>query len=224
MEEKDSVGSEPLDARRLRDCADSSSRSGLGVEGFRGLFFLLVSLLHGSLFFSLVESLLSRGEFFSLSFWTSAFVNLSVFFRVIQSQLAAALKYGRYWSMRPFDFISVFLAVLMEYLLFCHYRYPWGSGNFRSVLLTIFCIFGTLSYIGSLLRVRRKLGAKDLADERRIQLFNVATMACCTLLCVLNLALSRIIPLWPLEIMLGCAILLNLNVSMRQLIKSPLPA
>ena len=197
-------------------------RTSLSSEDFRGLFFLLVSLLHGSLFFSLVDNLLTRGEFTQPLFWTTAFLNLSVFFRVLQSQLAAALKYDRYWKLKPFDFASVFLAVLLEYLLFCHDKYPWGRGQFRPTLLTIFCMFGVLSYIGSLSRVKKQLSTEDLSAEMKIQILNVVAMIFCALACVLHLVVPMTIPLWALEALLGCVLMLNLSASMRQLINSPL--
>ena len=198
------------------------TRPSLTAGDFRGLFFLLVSLLHGSLFFSLTDNLLTRGEFTDPLFWTTTFLNLSVFFRVLQSQLAAALKYNRYWKMKPFDFVSVFLAALLEYLLFCHNKYSWGGGQFRPILLTAFCTFGALSYIGSLSRIKKQLHAEDLATEKKIQLFNTTAMTCCTIACALHLIFKTTIPLWTLEVFLGCIVTLNLSASMKQLMQSSL--
>ena len=90
-------------------------KSVASVEGdFKTIFLLLVSLLHGSLFIFLCERTLRMFENFSWQQLSVEVLFYAIFFRMLQTQILAALKYGGVWRVRPFDFILVFVTVLFE--------------------------------------------------------------------------------------------------------------
>jgi len=118
-------------------------RPAIQPDDFKNLFLLLVSLLHGNIFIALVEhSLVLSDKERTGVFWTTGFFNLSIFFRIIQSQIAAATKYAQQWRVGAFDFVVVFLTAMFEYALFTYDRFEWASPETRKWMIGVFAAFG----------------------------------------------------------------------------------
>ena len=147
------------------------------VEGdFKTIFLLLVSLLHGSLFIFLCERTLRAIETFS---WQQLSVELlfyAIFFRMLQTQILAALKYGGVWRVRPFDFILVFVTVLFEYIVFMHDSIQGVGTWFLRTVLIGFALFGIAGYIITYASIRKKLSPENLKRERIVQTVNVSVV------------------------------------------------
>ena len=201
------------------------SRPGvLSAGDFRGLFFLLVSLLHGTLFFTLLGETLSMAESASLAFWSAAAVNFAVFFRVLQSQLAAALRYDQHWSLAPFDFIAVFIAAGLEYLLFVHQGFSWGGEHFRLVLVAAFGLFGALSYVGTFARVKSGLQSGQRMGELLFHGSNVLLMMACVVAALAALIWPHRIPVVVTDLWIVLCLAVNMYISMRRLMYARLIA
>jgi hypothetical protein len=196
-------------------------RAGVLAAGdFRGLFFLLVSLLHGTLFFVLLGETLKAVESGSLYFWSATAVNFAVFFRVLQSQLAAALKYDMHWRLGPFDFIAVFVAVGLEYTLFVHSGYDWGDESFRLILIAIFGIFGALSYVGTFSKIQQGLTSQERLVEIATHGSNVLLMVACVFTALGALIWPHLLPVWAADIWITFCLVANIYVSMRVLLRA----
>lgn len=197
----------------------SSPRRTLGVlsQGdFRSLFLLIVSLLHGNIFIALTERVISQvGAPNGGIFWTTTVLYYVLFFRILQSQLAAAMKYDSAWRVSPFDFVVVFLTAIFEYVLFTHDRFAWASDTFRLQLLLAFSFFGAASYLFTYMRTRGEMGRAERTSERIIQILNTGFMLVAAASIVLAMLRPDLLGMHALNIWLSVLLLANIYVSMR---------
>lgn len=166
------------------------ARSGLLPPGeFKTLYLLILSLLHGNIFFALTESMLIASEKGTdAAYWSLVVFNYVIFFRILQSQLMAALKYDSRWTLGVFDYLVVFLTCLFEYVLFTRVRFSWGGDDFFLRLILGFAAFGAFGYLLTYLRTRRRLPKRIRRVELVLQSTNILV-----LVVVGGLALSRIL-------------------------------
>lgn len=165
-------------------------RSGLLPPGeFKTLYLLILSLLHGNIFFALTESMLIASEKGAdATYWSLVVFNYVIFFRILQSQLMAALKYDSRWTLGVFDYLVVFLTCLFEYVLFTRVRFSWGGEDFFLRLILGFAAFGAFGYLLTYLRTSGRLPKRIRRVELVLQSTNVLV-----LVVVGGLALSRIL-------------------------------
>lgn len=148
---------------------------------FREVLVLIVSLLHGSLFFVLGDKtidLINNFSFLKLSFLLFYF---SVFFRIFQTHILAAFKYADIWKINPLDFIPVFLSSLFEYLLFMHEHLEIKGYDVYNSLIFIFCGFGLIGYLFTFLKTFSGFSTEVIVQENKIQTIN--------LICIILIAL-----------------------------------
>lgn len=187
----------------------------LANEDFRTLFLLLVSLLHGNLFIALTErTLVISEQGLTLALATTIVLNYAVFFRVLQSQLAAAMKYDAAWRVNPFDYLLVFITAIFEYTLFTHDRFSWASEEIRLWLIVGFAIFGAISYALTYLRTRRSLTGDERRDERTIQLLNIVFMVASAIVGTLALLCVNSHFLPYVNLFLSLLLVLNIYTSL----------
>lgn len=155
---------------------------------FRAIFLLLVSLLHGTLFFILGERLVSVIVDFSLERLSLIVLFYSLFFRILQTHLLAALKYDGAWRIKPYDFIFIFFTALVEYLVFMHDTIAPSREWFLRTMLVIFASFGIVGYSLTYLSTRRSIeDARDLRRERIVQTTNIVVVILLGGLCLADL-------------------------------------
>lgn len=201
----------------------NAPRRNLGVlsQGdFRSLFLLIVSLLHGNIFIALTERVTSQVEPSSgWMFWTTTVFYYVLFFRIIQSQLAAAMKYDSAWRVSPFDYLVVFLTAIFEYVLFTHDRFQWASDLFRLRLLLGFSLFGAASYVFTYLRTRDEVGTLERVSERHIQSLNAGFMLASGALVCAAMVRPDLLGMVALNLALTTLLLCNIYVSMSLTLK-----
>lgn len=140
---------------------------------FYEVLVLIVSLLHGTLFFVLAEQaidLINNFSFWGLSKVVFFFI---LFLRIFQTHILAAIKYSEKWLFKSMDFILVFLTALFEYILFSSHRILDCGQTWYLLLILIFCIFGISSYGITYLRVRNSYSGNAKRNELRIQIINI---------------------------------------------------
>ena len=144
---------------------------------FRDTFLLIVSLLHGSLFFVLGDKTINIINAFNIIDLSRLIFFYSLFFRVFQTHLLAAVKYNVKWTLNPLDFIMVFMTSLFEYLLFSHEKIVVAGTDIYNSLIMFFCLFGFIGYIFTYLKTYKNFDSKEQKTERRIQIINIVCIA-----------------------------------------------
>ncbi len=155
---------------------------------FRAIFLLIVSLLHGTLFFILGERLVELFKAYSLEHLSLLVLFFSLFFRILQTHLLAALKYDTAWRIKPYDFVFVFFTALVEYLVFMHESIAPSRDWFLRSVLVIFATFGVVGY--SLTYASTRTSIADPDDRRReriVQGTNITVVALMGALCLVDL-------------------------------------
>ena len=140
---------------------------------FYEILVLIVSLLHGTLFFSLAEKtidLINSFTLIGLSYLTFFF---AIFLRIFQTHILAAIKYTEKWDFKPLDFILVFSTALFEYVLVSNDRIQSHSNRWYFLLIISFCLFGIIGYSITYRRTRNAYTGKTLVNELRIQGINI---------------------------------------------------
>ncbi|MDR0813441.1 MAG: hypothetical protein LBO63_05495 [Oscillospiraceae bacterium] len=134
---------------------------------------LIVSLLHGNLFFLLADKLINLLNKFSFSSLSYLIFFTSVFIRVFQTHILAAIKSSGKWIFKPTDFIYVFFTALFEYLLFSSDKITKIGVNLYFYLIFAYCVFGIFGYLLTYLRSRKSCDAKYLDTEATTQTINI---------------------------------------------------
>lgn len=160
-----------------------NKKSGEELTFFHETLILIVSLLHGNLFFILGEKLVEMINDFSFSKASQLLFMFCVFFRIFQTHLLAAIKYTNKWVFKPLDFVLVFGTSLFEYLLFSNDTIHNNQSNWYYGLLFFFCIFGIIGYALSYFRTKRSFPAHERRKELLLQSANII---CVLLVGVIN--------------------------------------
>ena len=137
-----------------------------GLSYYKSLFLLIISLLHGTLFFTVLERLTITAP------WELGLGDILTHLLYVVVYLYSA----RLWQFSLSDLILVFGAVSFEYLLFNSRKVYWIGSDGELILILVFAIFASVSYLMSYLRVCSGLNTKIKRSEMRIQISNVVAM------------------------------------------------
>lgn len=151
---------------------------------FYEVLILIVSLLHGTLFFLLAEKVIDLINRFSILNLSYIIFFFSLFFRIFQTHLLAAVKYTEKWTFKPMDFVLVFFTALFEYILFSYEQILANSKQWYFYLILSFCFFGIIGYFTTYMRTRNSYEKDKKNLELRIQTIN---MICIFVIGVLHL-------------------------------------
>lgn len=151
---------------------------------FCEVLILIVSMLHGTLFFVLAEKVIELVNQFSITNLSYLIFFFSLFFRIFQTHLLAAIKYTEKWTFKPMDFVLVFFTALFEYILFSYERILANSSQWYFYLIFAFCIFGIIGYFITYIRTRNSYENNKKSLELHIQVIN---MTCIFIIGMLHL-------------------------------------
>ncbi len=140
---------------------------------FYEVLVLIVSLLHGTLFFSLADRTIDLINHFSLLNLSYLLFFFSLFFRIFQTHLLAAVKYTEKWTFKPMDFLLVFFTALFEYILFSKEEIVYDPHKWYFPLIFVFWLFGALGYLTTYIRTRKSYQGKNRTLELRLQIINI---------------------------------------------------
>lgn len=140
---------------------------------FYEVLILIVSLLHGTLFFVLAEKVIDLINQFTMIDLSYLIFFFSLFFRIFQTHLLAAVKYTEKWTFKPMDFVLVFFTALFEYILFSYERISASSKQWYFYLIFAFCFFGIIGYFTTYIRTRNSYKRDKKNLELRIQIINM---------------------------------------------------
>lgn len=143
------------------------------LDFFHEVLVLIVSLLHGTLFFILADKLIELINNFSILKLSFLLFHYSLFLRIFQTHLLAAIKYTKKWVFKPMDFIMVFITALFEYLLFFNERIKFNREEWYYYSIFVFCLFGVFGYYITYRRTFRNYDSNEKTTELRIQLTNI---------------------------------------------------
>ncbi|MCM1233189.1 MAG: hypothetical protein NC489_23980 [Ruminococcus flavefaciens] len=151
---------------------------------FYDVIVLMVSLLHGTLFFLLADrmiELINNFTVLELSFLVFFF---SLFLRIFQTHILAAVKYTEKWVFRPMDFVMVFFTAFFEYLLINNKRITNRREEWYYYVIFAFCLFGVIGYIITYRRTYKQYNGIEKSAELHIQIINIV---CIIVVGILNL-------------------------------------
>lgn len=153
---------------------------------FYDILILIVSLLHGTLFFVLAEKVVELINNFSVIKLSYLLFFFAIFLRIFQTHILAAVKYTEKWLFRPMDFIMVFLTALFEYILFNNSEILGASTEWHFYTVFAFCLFGIVGYFVTYRRTYKDYEGADRKSERLIQLINIICILAVGVLKVLS--------------------------------------
>lgn len=165
-----SISTEPS----VEQDVDLPAQKGGFAEDFKSIFLLIISLLHGTLFFFLCEKTINLVQDYSKIELSILCLQIAMYFRIIQTHLLAAIKYSENWSIKSFDFLLVFLTAFFEYILI-HIDTLGGEITIStSVAILIFSLYGVFGYFISLQRVKQRISNRSIKKvEMKIQGINI---------------------------------------------------
>lgn len=208
----------------VQSSPDVKSRDGApSYEFFYEILVLIVSLLHGELFFVLVDRTISLINNYSITDLSLLLFFFTLFFRIFQTHLLAAVKYTEKWSFKPLDFILVFITAAFEYIMFCNDRIIHNPTRWYYYSIFCFCVFGIAGYIITYCRTCSRYSGREKPSEIKLQVINGI---CVFIIGALHFSLYfGIAPLFINQILVNFAsslillinIFLSLNMSKAQL-------
>ncbi len=159
------------------------------VEGntlsfFYDVLVLIVSLLHGTLFFLLADRVIELINNFTVLKLSFLMFFFSLFLRIFQTHILAAVKYTEKWVFRPMDFIMVFFTALFEYLLINNERISNNGEEWYYYTIFAFCLFGVIGYFITYRRTYNHYDGIEKSTELHIQIIN---FVCILIVGILNL-------------------------------------
>jgi len=142
--------------------------------GYKELYLIVISIIHGSLFFIFLDKL-NEGykdfNFLNISFYIFIFC---VFLRIFQTQVLAAIRYENKWKLKIFDFVVIFVIGAFEYFL----MQLLDNSNFNKekiyVYFICFGIVGIIGYVFTYLSIKKS--NEDNIKEKNIQLINILAL------------------------------------------------
>lgn len=192
---------------------------------FYDMLVLIVSLIHGTFFFVLAEQLLTIINSFSIIALSYLIFYFSLFLRIFQTHILAAVKYTEKWIFRPMDFVLVFCTAIFEYLIFYNEKIINHRQEWYYFTIFTFCLFGAIGYLITYLRTKNDYKGKEKNDEMHIQIINiicVVIVGILNLLCYLEvLSQFLLVPVvnFASSIVLTVNIYLSLKLSKNQIKK-----
>lgn len=165
---------------------------GDGRSFFYDILILIVSLLHGTLFFLLAEKAIELINDYSIEKMSYLALYFSIFLRIFQTHILAAVKYTEKWLFKPMDFVMVFFTALFEYVLFNNDKISVGRDEWHYYTLFVFCLFGVIGYLITYLRTYKDYKRKERSTELGIQSINI--------FCILVVGIVKLLcylKIWP---------------------------
>lgn len=158
------------------------------VEGNTPSFFydvliLIVSLLHGTLFFILADRLIDLINNFTVLELSFLMFFFALFLRIFQTHILAAVKYTEKWVFRPMDFIMVFATALFEFLLINNEQIRNSREEWYYYTIFVFCLFGVIGYFITYRRTYNNYNGVEKSAELHIQIINIV---CILIVGILN--------------------------------------
>lgn len=171
-----------------RSESDENIVSRQTVEGntlsfFYDILVLIVSLLHGTLFFVLADRVIELINNFSILELSFLLFFYSLFLRIFQTHILAAVKYTEKWVFRPMDFIMVFSTALFEYLLIKNEQIKNSKEEWYYYTIFAFCLFGVIGYYITYRRTCKNYNGIEKSSEMHIQIINIV---CILIVGILN--------------------------------------
>ena len=196
---------------------EKTNRDDKKMDFFHEILILIVSLLHGSLFFILADQLIDLINSFSFLELSSLIFCFALFFRIFQTHLLAAIKYTEKWSLKPLDFVMVFITALFEYLLFSSEDIQSNGKDVYYHIIFIFCIFGIIGYFVTYKRTYKNYKKSGKKNELKIQAINIFCILFIGLLSIIGYVIYPIYPIITTVMNLFSAFMLfiNINLSIR---------
>ena len=199
------------------DCSDKKTIEEDRPSFFYDMLVLIVSLIHGTFFFVLAERLVNIINDFSVVRLSYLLFYFSLFLRIFQTHILAAVKYTEKWVFRPMDFLLVFSTALFEYLIFYNEEINNCRQEWYYFTIFAFCLFGTIGYLLTYLRTKNDYNGKEKSDELLIQLINivcVVVVGVLNLFCYLNVW-SQLISVSFVNFSSSILLVLNIYLSLR---------
>lgn len=137
----------------------------------------MVSLLHGSLFFTIAGNTIELINAFTYYKLSILLFDYAIFLRVFQTHILAAIKYDRKWDIRPLDYVWLFCTALFEYILFNSKEINGWNDTIRNYVIIGFCTVGIIGYALSYFRTKDQYHEHDKASEQVIQSTNIMFLA-----------------------------------------------
>lgn len=150
---------------------------------FYDVLVLIVSLLHGTLFFLLADKVIDLINNFTVLGLSFLLFYFSLFLRIFQTHILAAVKYTEKWVFRPMDFIMVFFTALFEYLLINNERIRNSREEWYYYTIFAFCLFGVIGYFITYRRTCKHYDGIEKSAELHIQIINIV---CILIVGILN--------------------------------------
>ena len=181
-------------------------------KNFKELFILIISILHGQIFFLISEKATNLMGNFSIKELSLVILFYSMFFRVFQTHILAALRYQLKWNVKVFEFILVFLTALFEVFLvrssMLKSAYPFH------ILLIIFSLFGIFGYFLSYKQYSKVNNKYLLAFEKKLQTINILILLFILLLSVSSMLLQNFYFSIGVNFLTGILLLINIYFSL----------
>lgn len=157
--------------------------TGNTLSFFYDILVLIVSLLHGTLFFVLADRMIELINNFSVLDLSFLLFFYSLFLRIFQTHILAAVKYTEKWVFRPMDFIMVFSTALFEYLLINNEQIRNSKEEWYYYTIFAFCLFGIIGYFITYRRTCKNYNGIEKSLEMYIQIINIV---CILIVGILN--------------------------------------
>ena len=141
-------------------------------ENYKELFILLISILHGELFFVITDYTVEIINNYNGLQFSKIVLFYAIFFRIFQTQLLAALKYDGIWNVHAFDYIIVFITIFFEYIFFKYYYLANTSNIYGNAFIVLFALFGIFGYLHTYLTYSKSVNYKN-KKEKKIQTINI---------------------------------------------------
>lgn len=169
---------------RKEENVNPQTVKGKTLSFFYDVLVLIVSLLHGTLFFVLADKLIELINHFSVLELSFLMFFFSLFLRIFQTHILAAVKYTEKWVFRPMDFIMVFSTALFEYLLVNNEKIKNNREEWYYYTIFAFCAFGVIGYFITYRRTYNNYDGIEKFAELHIQMINIV---CILIVGILNL-------------------------------------
>lgn len=156
-------------------------RNIMGVEKtgntvFKDAIILMVSLLHGNLFFIIAGNTIELINHFSCYGLSLLLFDYAIFLRVFQTHILAAIKYDKKWKIQPLDYIWLFCTALFEYILFNSKLIDGWNDTIRNYVIIGFCFIGAIGYFLSYNRTKDQYKEAGRKSELIIQSTNIMVL------------------------------------------------
>lgn len=183
------------------------------TKNFKELFILIISILHGELFFIISEHTLLLIDDFNIEWLSKIILFYAVFFRIFQTQILAAIKYDGIWKVRIYDFIIVFITVLFEFIFF-KISFSDNVLNMRGhIFMIIFALFGIFGYYHTYITYKNNVSS-DFKNEKKLQIINIMALLIILIIEIIVLWVTNIKIIIYSNILIAIILYINIFISL----------